>query len=282
MTEEQETQTQQEIILKLQQEVVSLRDEKKQLEAILELTSSHSDTMLEELQQQTSQLQEKCSELELLLSLTCEHSDAIEGQLHDQFNQEIYQNQQRLQAFFEAIPVGIYVSNAQGEPYYLNATGRTLLGYRNSSLSAAEIIPNIKIHLESSDQPYPEERFPISLALTGIESMKLLIIGHQIGLIKPDTIFSPNQCHFDQFIVHIGTIFHGIFQKLVGNITYGGLNLLWIGIDLRSGGKSCHVICHEVGRKSIVAPSLFKRSWRKKKKRSPGILLSWVSPQMYQ
>ncbi len=50
-------------------------------------------------------------------------------------NEALSDSQNRLIQFLEAIPVGVFISNAKGNPYYINQIAKQILGSRSSSRS---------------------------------------------------------------------------------------------------------------------------------------------------
>lgn len=86
---------------------------------------------------------------------------------------ELRENESRLKQFFEALPIGITVRDAQGELTFANKRGEEAL----SKLFPGGPIQNIQqlnqdnsLFMAGTDQPYPLEQMPIMKALQGINA----------------------------------------------------------------------------------------------------------------
>jgi len=78
------------------------------------------------------------------------------------------ENEKRLTQFLEAIPIGIFVLNAKGEPYYANQTAQNILGKGIVTLASSNQLTEIyHAYLAGTDQLYPTEQQPIVKALNG-------------------------------------------------------------------------------------------------------------------
>ena len=88
------------------------------------------------------------------------------------------ESERRLIQVLEAVPVGIFVVDAEGKAYYTNNAAQQILGDVSQSASHAEVVTEKKIeehHLQRLKQIYatqtrefyPEERHPLMLALAG-------------------------------------------------------------------------------------------------------------------
>ncbi|MEH2266289.1 HAMP domain-containing hybrid sensor histidine kinase/response regulator [Nostoc sp.] len=95
-------------------------------------------------------------------------------------NEALCESQSRLTQFLEAIPVGVFIADAKGEPYYINQIGQQILGQEAMSnkepLSiyaqvTTKKLPQVyQIYLAGTDQLYPSDRLPIARALLGESS----------------------------------------------------------------------------------------------------------------
>jgi len=82
--------------------------------------------------------------------------------------EEIKATNQRLQQFLEAIPVGIGIIDAQGNPCYTNQRAVELLGKRAVSLEKLSDISEVyQIYLAGTNQLYPYEKLALVRALNG-------------------------------------------------------------------------------------------------------------------
>lgn len=81
---------------------------------------------------------------------------------------EVRENENRLTQFLEAMPVGVYIVDAQGKSYYLNNVAQKLLGKGLVSTGAIEEISEVyQIYQTGTNQQYPAANLPISRALHG-------------------------------------------------------------------------------------------------------------------
>ncbi|MGF1487161.1 MAG: CHASE2 domain-containing protein [Prochloraceae cyanobacterium] len=90
----------------------------------------------------------------------------------------IRKKQRELEDFLEALPVGVFICDRQGNPYYTNDTARSILGDRLSKIStAAELKESYKIYRPDATIPESGEEWPILKALEGknIKSLDLEI-----------------------------------------------------------------------------------------------------------
>ncbi len=78
------------------------------------------------------------------------------------------ESERKLAQFLEALPVGIFVIDANGKPYYVNQMAQQILGKGIVFASTAEQLPEIyQAYLAGSEQLYPTEQQPIIKALKG-------------------------------------------------------------------------------------------------------------------
>jgi class 3 adenylate cyclase len=81
---------------------------------------------------------------------------------------EVKENQKRLAQFLEAVSVGVFVVDANGNPFYVNQTAQQILGkgidINASNQQLAEIY---QVYLAGGKELYPKERDPLIRALEG-------------------------------------------------------------------------------------------------------------------
>lgn len=78
------------------------------------------------------------------------------------------QNETRLKAFLEVVPVGIAVLDAMGRPYYTNQRGIQLVGKGvDPSIAPDQISEIYHLYQAGTDQQYPTEKLPGIRALSG-------------------------------------------------------------------------------------------------------------------
>lgn len=81
---------------------------------------------------------------------------------------ELERREQQLAQFLEAVPIGIFVTNDQGEPSYANSAAKAILGSGVAPGTPKEQLAQVYgIYLAGTDRLYPSERLPVALALKG-------------------------------------------------------------------------------------------------------------------
>ncbi len=66
------------------------------------------------------------------------------------------------------MPLGVFVTDAKGKPYYINSRGKQLLGKGLIATNDSEKTRQFyQIYLTGSEQIYPRDRDPICCALQG-------------------------------------------------------------------------------------------------------------------
>jgi signal transduction histidine kinase/DNA-binding response OmpR family regulator len=133
---------------------------------ILELNQASQDIAQGNWQKQiqVNQIQE--------LSTLAQSFNFMSQQLLDYFT-EITENEQRLQQFLEAIPVGISIHTPDGKINFLNAVGKQLLNLNQPLDNNLDNLNEIyNIYQANTNNLYPRESLPIAKALQG-ESVNL-------------------------------------------------------------------------------------------------------------
>lgn len=78
------------------------------------------------------------------------------------------ESERKLAQFLEAVPVGIFVIDASGQPYYANQTAKQILGKQVESLeTSAALAEFYQAYLSGTNQFYPHAQQPIVRALNG-------------------------------------------------------------------------------------------------------------------
>ncbi len=86
-------------------------------------------------------------------------------------NEALSHSQSRLTQFLEAMPVGVFIIDAEGEPYYTNQIGQQILGQGAiAEISAEKLSEVYQAYLAGTDQLYPSDRMPVLRALLGESS----------------------------------------------------------------------------------------------------------------
>ncbi|MEZ2236798.1 ATP-binding protein [Microcoleus sp.] len=83
-------------------------------------------------------------------------------------NEELSESKSQLNQILEAVPVGIFVAESNGQPYYINSRAKSLLGKGIvADLNPDEIREEYQIYLAGSNEIYPPEKDPIICAFNG-------------------------------------------------------------------------------------------------------------------
>ncbi|WP_138502870.1 ATP-binding protein [Nostoc sp. PA-18-2419] len=83
-------------------------------------------------------------------------------------NQALSESQSRLTQFLEAMPVGVFIIDAQGNPYYTNEIGQEILGQGTIAEVTPEQLSQVyQAYIGGTNQLYPSDRLPILRALQG-------------------------------------------------------------------------------------------------------------------
>ena len=100
-------------------------------------------------------------------------------------------NEHRLFQFLEAVPLGIFVLDAKGKPFYANQKARELLGKGILPFSDTQDLSTVYgAYVAGTEEAYPAEKMPVLRALNGEKSMvEDLEIHHPDGRIIPVQIW---------------------------------------------------------------------------------------------
>ncbi|MFN6481626.1 MULTISPECIES: ATP-binding protein [unclassified Nostoc] len=92
-------------------------------------------------------------------------------------NETLSQSQSRLTQFLEAMPVGVFIIDAEGEPYYTNQIGQQILGQGAMSndkplgvyaeVNTEQFSDVYQAYLAGTNELYPRDRLPLLRALLG-------------------------------------------------------------------------------------------------------------------
>ncbi|AFZ16648.1 adenylate/guanylate cyclase domain-containing protein [Allocoleopsis franciscana] len=183
-------------IERLRQELEAVKRDKLDLEILLETTTIHADAIEVMLHQSNQQLQAEIAErqraeaalqacaielqsfldalardkadLEVLLETTTEHGDTVEDWLYNQAEEAVVNGEKRLAQFLDAVPVGVFVLDATGKPYYANKMAQQILGQESKPGTSAPNLPELsQIYVAGTNELYPCELRPILRALRG-------------------------------------------------------------------------------------------------------------------
>jgi len=81
---------------------------------------------LHHLNAENSRLNQENTDLKILLETSTEHGDLVYEQLYDQAEAVVRESEHRLAQFLEAVPVGVLVVEASGNPYFMNQKAKQL------------------------------------------------------------------------------------------------------------------------------------------------------------
>ena len=84
----------------------------------------------------------------------------------EQAEAALRESEQRLAHFLEALPMGVFVINAQGHPHYANQMAQTILGPGIAGANTP-ILNIAQAYLSDTDDPYPAAQLPMIRALNG-------------------------------------------------------------------------------------------------------------------
>ena len=86
----------------------------------------------------------------------------------EKLNEALSENESRLTQFLEAMPVGIFVVDGKGQPFYMNSCGERILAQGLISDVANEKLPEVyQFYGAGTNQLYPIDRQPMIRALRG-------------------------------------------------------------------------------------------------------------------
>lgn len=181
---------------RLRRELEEVKRDKADLEILLETTTAHADAIEVQLYESNQQLQAEIAErqraeaalqafatelqsflhtlaldkadLEILLETTTEHGDTVEALLYDKAEEAVVSSEKRLAQFLDAVPVGVFVVDASGKPYYANKMAQQILGQEVTSNVSLLALPQVyQVYVAGTNQLYPHDRQPLVLALRG-------------------------------------------------------------------------------------------------------------------
>ncbi|MBW4596718.1 MAG: AAA-like domain-containing protein [Brasilonema angustatum HA4187-MV1] len=102
------------------------------------------------------------AQAELLTRLQQEVAERLRAE------EALRESEQKLTQFLEAVPVGIFVIDANGQPYYTNQRAQQILGKRMVTEITATEFPEIyQAYVAGTNQLYPFEEQPILRAFNG-------------------------------------------------------------------------------------------------------------------
>lgn len=137
-----------------------------------------------------------------------------------QLNRAVASNEQRLNQFLEAIPIGITVYDHNGEVVYMNQEARHLLGIDDVS---NDDVPNdetigcsakLGLYRAGTQQLYPADQLPLALALTGKQVyVDDIQVHHASGRIVPIEVTATPVWDENHQVVYAIAAFQNIAQR---------------------------------------------------------------------
>ncbi|MDE5080260.1 MAG: response regulator [Trichodesmium sp. St18_bin1] len=111
-------------------------------------------------------------DLEITVNKTLNYVQRLKDELKQEHlieaAQKSYESEKRLEKFLETLPVGVFVVDADGKPFYTNQTAQNIFGKGIIAETTPEKIPEIyQLYLAGTEKFYPYEKQPIFEALKG-------------------------------------------------------------------------------------------------------------------
>ncbi|MDZ8223521.1 ATP-binding protein [Nostoc sp. ChiVER01] len=135
-------------------------------------------------------------------------------------NEALSHSQSRLTQFLEAMPIGVFIIDAEGEPYYTNTIGQQILGQGAiAEVSSEQLSEVYQAYLAGTDQLYPSDRLPILRALLG-ESARIddMEIRHSDKSIPIEVLGKPIYDESGNLAFAIATFFDITQRKQAENL----------------------------------------------------------------
>lgn len=113
-------------------------------------------------------LKQENTDLKILLETSTEHGDTVVNQLKDQADEAVRESERKLAQFLEAVPVGVGVLDANGKLYFLNQRGKEIFGKGVDPDTPTERLSEAyQVYIADTYQLYPSEKLPIVRSLKG-------------------------------------------------------------------------------------------------------------------
>ncbi|MEG3939478.1 PAS domain S-box protein [Microcoleus sp. S36b_A3] len=92
--------------------------------------------------------------------------NSMAEQLQHSFT-SILESENRVKQFLNAVPIGIFIVEPNGQPHYINPTGEQLLGQGIIAANSENLRQSYRVNLAGTQEIYPAERDPVLNALQG-------------------------------------------------------------------------------------------------------------------
>ena len=111
-------------------------------------------------------------DLDITVDKTLNHVQSLKDGLKQKHlietAQKLYESEKRLEKFLETLPVGVFVVDADGKPFYTNQTAKNIFSKGIIATISPEKIPEVyQLYLAGTEKFYPYEEQPIFQALKG-------------------------------------------------------------------------------------------------------------------
>ncbi|MCL2925839.1 MAG: response regulator, partial [Trichodesmium sp. MAG_R04] len=111
-------------------------------------------------------------DLEITVNKTLNHVQSLKDGLKQKYlietAQKLYESEKRLEKFLETLPVGVFVVDADGKPFYTNQTAQNIFSKGIIAAISPDKIPEVyQLYLAGTEKLYPYEQQPIFQALKG-------------------------------------------------------------------------------------------------------------------
>jgi adenylate cyclase len=169
---------------------------------------------IQKLRQEVEELKQEKADLELLLETSNQHSDTVQADLQQQALEAVQESERKLAQFLDAVPVGVCVLNPLGQVCYINQTAQQILGKRLVLGASFDQFTEVyQVYIAGTDQEYPLDRMPIVRALNGesvtIDDMEI----HKQGEIFPLEVWATPVFNEKGEIIYAIAAFQDIRQR---------------------------------------------------------------------
>ncbi len=149
--------------------------------------------------------------VELLNLLSSQTAIAIENA---RLYAEVRSNEKTLAQFLEAIPVGVLILDANGQPHYLNQRGQEVLGRKIlKTVNDEQSNLTYDLYLANSQQVCPPEKSPVIRALKGESSSADCIEVHQANRTIPLEAWGTPIFNDEGKVIYALTAFQDISER---------------------------------------------------------------------
>lgn len=113
-------------------------------------------------------LKQENIDLKILLETSTEHGDTVVNQLKDQADEAVRESERKLAQFLEAVPVGVGVLDANGKLYFLNQRAKEIFGKGVDPDTPVDRLSEVyQVYIAGTNELYPSENLPIVRSLKG-------------------------------------------------------------------------------------------------------------------